>query len=98
MKNIFHKAEHLGLAVFVATGLGGFAALAHSHHTNVTRSEIRQAQDELKDEGYYHGKINGHEGFRMHRAIRHYQFANNLVVNGRLDPQTIQSLGVPMGS
>jgi peptidoglycan hydrolase-like protein with peptidoglycan-binding domain len=97
MKNTFYKAERLGLTLFLATGLGGFAALAHGYQY-VPRSEIQQAQGELRNEGYYHGRINGHVGFRMHRAIRRYQRANNLAVNGRLDPQTIQSLGVTTGS
>jgi peptidoglycan DL-endopeptidase LytF len=102
MKSIFQKAEHLGLSLLVATGLGGFSALAHGYHSSSSfnypsKSVIRQAQDELRDEGYYSGSINGFMGPQMRRALRQYQRVNNLNVNGRLDQATISSLGVTQG-
>jgi peptidoglycan hydrolase-like protein with peptidoglycan-binding domain len=101
MKNLIHKAEHLGISFFLAAGLCGFGALAWNTSGNFrhqSRSEIRQAQQELRLEGYYHGGLSGTMSPATVHALRQYQRMNNLYANGRLDQQTVRSLGITYGS
>jgi peptidoglycan hydrolase-like protein with peptidoglycan-binding domain len=72
--------------------MAGFATLAQAH--SYTKSEMASAQQLLKNCGYYSGKVNGKRGRTTKAAIRKYQRANNLTVNGHLDWQTRRSLGV----
>lgn len=57
-------------------------------------SMVRNAQQQLKNDGYYTGKIDGIDGPMTRQAIKKYQQSQNLTVNGRLDQQTCQKLGV----
>jgi peptidoglycan hydrolase-like protein with peptidoglycan-binding domain len=59
----------------------------------VSAAAIRRAQHELKSEGYYNGPVDGVDGPMTRAAIRNYQSANKLAVNGRLDNQTRSNLG-----
>lgn len=80
------------LSFVMAGGMAGFATLAQAH--SYTRTEMRSAQQLLKNCGYYSGKVNGKNGRMTKAAIRKYQRANNLTVNGHLDNQTRNRLGV----
>jgi peptidoglycan hydrolase-like protein with peptidoglycan-binding domain len=99
------------LSLFVATGLVGFGAMAHSRNTanryepssgiNSTQratspstSAVRRAQDELKDEGYYKGQINGVQGPRMRAAVRQFQRDWKIPATGHLNQKTLRTLGV----
>lgn len=69
-----------------------FLALAVSAvHADET---ILAAQKKLKRLGYYEGGIDGENGSQTAAAIRRYQLAQNLKVNGELTPQTLNSLGL----
>ena len=94
MKNIVSKCTNLGLALILAAAVGSPLAVARIH---LSRQHVSRAQDELKDEGYFAGRINGVAGKRTHEAIREYQRVNNLKVTGHLDQQTARSLGVARG-
>lgn len=65
-----------------------------SSSSNYSASVVRNAQQQLKNDGYYTGHIDGIDGPMTRQAIRKYQQAQNLTVNGRLDQQTCQKLGV----
>ncbi len=58
------------------------------------KSDIKRAQEALRDKGYYEGSIDGIIGPMTRKAIREYQKAENLPVNGQLDTQTASKLGV----
>lgn len=60
--------------------------------------EIKQAQQVLKDKGYDPGPADGVDGPKTHAALREYQKKQNLTADGRLGPQTLDSLGVKHGS
>lgn len=59
---------------------------------HVTGSDIRQAQEQLKGEGLYHGKIDGRDGPKTRAAIRQFQKKNNLPATARLDRSTLNEL------
>jgi lipid-binding SYLF domain-containing protein len=58
------------------------------------KSDISQAQEILHDKGYYKGSIDGIMGPMTRKAIREYQKAEKLPVNGQLDAQTANKLGI----
>lgn len=55
---------------------------------------VREAQQALKDKGYDPGPVDGVDGPRTRAAVRDYQKKENLTADGRLGPQTLDSLGV----
>jgi hypothetical protein len=58
------------------------------------KPEIMRAQKSLHEKGYYNGSIDGIIGPATRKAIREYQKAENLPVNGKLNDQTATKLGV----
>jgi lipid-binding SYLF domain-containing protein len=59
-----------------------------------TKADIRRAQEVLHEKGLYNGPIDGIIGPLTRKAIREYQKAESLTVNGELDAQTASKLGV----
>jgi peptidoglycan hydrolase-like protein with peptidoglycan-binding domain len=55
-------------------------------------TDIRAAQRQLKDRGYYSGPVDGVIGAATEGALRAYQRDRGLKVTGRLDPPTLRSL------
>jgi peptidoglycan hydrolase-like protein with peptidoglycan-binding domain len=82
--------EHIALSIALAGGMGIFAVSAQAH----SRADVSNAQQQLKQDGYYNGSIDGVDGPMTRSAIRHYQRDNNLAVNGRLDDATCNKLGL----
>ena len=58
------------------------------------RSVVVQVQQELARAGYYRGTIDGVIGNGTRRAIRAYERANGLPVDGRLDTQLLRTMGL----
>ena len=58
----------------------------------VSRSEIRQAQQQLRQDHLYRGRIDGIVGSETRRAVQRYQRKNGLPVTAQLDQDTINSL------
>lgn len=54
----------------------------------------RAAQQALKDKGFDPGPIDGIDGPKTEAAVREYQEKNNLAVDGRLNAQVMDSLGL----
>ena len=70
---------------------------------HMSRSDVRQVQEKLHQDGLYHGRIDGLMGPETQQALRHYQQKNGLPATGTADQQTMASLlgtgaGVGMGS
>lgn len=61
---------------------------------NVSRSDIQAAQRQLQVRGFFSGKIDGLEGASTAAAIRQFQKRNGLNITGRLDEDTLNSLGI----
>ena len=53
-----------------------------------------QVQHQLAAAGYYHGAIDGIIGDGTRRAIRSYERANGLPVDGRIDDQLLATMGL----
>src|SRR5437667_1185817 len=51
-------------------------------------------QQALKDQGFYYGEITGEMNATLTAAIRRYQIRNGLQVNGELNSEMLQSLGI----
>jgi peptidoglycan hydrolase-like protein with peptidoglycan-binding domain len=55
---------------------------------------VETVQQTLKDQGFYYGEVNGEMNANLTAAIRRYQIRNGLQVNGELNNETLQSLGI----
>src|SRR5437588_5675912 len=55
-------------------------------------STVQQAQEELKEQGYYFGQINGDKDADTVAAIRRFQIRNGLQVTGELNQETLRAL------
>ena len=60
----------------------------------LSSNEIRQVQQNLKQQGFTVGKIDGKWGPKTARAVRNFQQKNSIQANGRLTQQTMAKLGV----
>src|SRR5438477_189552 len=62
--------------------------------TPLTRADstVQEAQQELKEQGYYFGQINGETDADTIAAIRRFQIRSGLPITGELDEQTLRSL------
>ncbi|HUK59326.1 MAG TPA: peptidoglycan-binding domain-containing protein [Stellaceae bacterium] len=69
------------------------SASMHRHHMTAS-NDVRQAQQKLKDDGDYQGKIDGLAGPQTHHALVAYQQKNQLKQTGRLDRATRDKLGL----
>ena len=58
------------------------------------RSVVVQVQQELARAGYYRGAIDGVLGNGTRSAIRAYERANRLPVDGRLDTELLRTMGL----
>lgn len=55
-------------------------------------STVQEAQQELKEQGYYFGQINGEKDADTIAAIRRFQIRSGLSITGELDEQTLRAL------
>jgi peptidoglycan hydrolase-like protein with peptidoglycan-binding domain len=55
---------------------------------------VESVQQALKDQGFYYGEITGEKNATLTAAVRRYQIRNGLQVNGELNSETLQSLGI----
>ena len=58
------------------------------------QSDVRAAQEKLKDKGYDPGPIDGIWGPRTAAAVSEYQRKEKMTVTNRLDPETLGKLEV----
>jgi len=56
---------------------------------------VEATQEQLAQQGYYNGPVDGVFGPTTRDAVAKYQIANQLNVTGSLSPDTLQSLGLP---
>ncbi|MFL6541005.1 MAG: peptidoglycan-binding protein, partial [Chthoniobacterales bacterium] len=55
---------------------------------------VTAVQERLANDGYYHGSIDGVIGSGTRRAIRAFEHRNGLPVDGRIDPELLNRMGV----
>jgi len=60
----------------------------------LTRADttVQEAQQALKEQGYYFGQINGEKDADTIAAIRRFQIRSGLPITGELDEQTLRTL------
>lgn len=92
MIGIQKYCKTVALVATISGGLGCFATLAQAHHRS--SSDLQNAQQQLRDDGYYKGAVDGVDGPATRSAIRRYQRDKNLKETGRLDRATKKDLGV----
>lgn len=68
--------------------------MTSSQPGTVNAAQVRQAQQKLNDMGYRAGQVDGVWGPNTQAAIRNFQQAKGLEATGRLNPQTINALGI----
>jgi peptidoglycan hydrolase-like protein with peptidoglycan-binding domain len=56
---------------------------------------VRQAQQVLRDQGYYHGPLDGVRNTQYLKAISNFQRAKGLPATTHLDGRTLAALNVP---
>jgi peptidoglycan hydrolase-like protein with peptidoglycan-binding domain len=59
---------------------------------------IESVQQALKNQGFYYGEITGQMSADLTAAIRRYQIRSGLQVNGQLNAETLQSMGINSSS
>jgi peptidoglycan hydrolase-like protein with peptidoglycan-binding domain len=95
----FHKQwKQLAMTVTLAVGMTGAAATAgahgYRHHGPAAQAAVRHLQQQLKDDGFYTGKVDGLYGPKTQAAIKQFQRKHNLAVTGRLDRETRDKMGI----
>lgn len=70
-------------------------AAAATRSGNASAASVRRTQQELRSEGYYHGRVDGVMGPQTRQALRQYQRDHSLPANGRLTRPTAEHMGVP---
>jgi peptidoglycan hydrolase-like protein with peptidoglycan-binding domain len=58
----------------------------------LSQNQVRQAQQQLRDQGLYHGSIDGIVGRETKQAIEQFQKNNGLNQTATLDQQTMDKL------
>lgn len=58
----------------------------------LSRSQVRQVQQQLKTAGLYKGRIDGKMGPETRRAVAQFQKQNGMQGSGRIDQQTMAAL------
>jgi peptidoglycan hydrolase-like protein with peptidoglycan-binding domain len=71
----------IALAIFLGT-----IAIARADDT------VAQAQQALKDQGFYYGEVTGEKSADTTAALRRFQIRNGLEVTGELDSETMRTL------
>ncbi len=72
-------------------------ALAIATSTAVADDQLRDAQAELKNQGFYFGEVTGKNSGEMSSSIRRFQIRNGLNVTGQINAETLAALGLGGG-
>ncbi len=59
-----------------------------------SNAQVRKTQQQLRVRGYQAGSADGIMGPQTISALRRYQSANGLTVTGKVDSDTLDSLGI----
>ena len=91
----------LAVAVFFAVNFLVLSLVfkvdAVTYKKGSTGSVVTQIQTRLKSWGYYLGEVDGIYGSKTETAVKKFQQANGLTVDGQAGPATLAALGVTGG-
>lgn len=74
----------------------GYSRTAISYYGS-SGQEVKNIQYQLRKWGYYDDDIDGIYGYNTYKAVRSFQYKNNLKVDGIAGPETLSALGLPVG-
>jgi len=90
-----------GTALFAAEQPASQPTVRMEQDPGLSKAEATKVQQILKSEGLYQGPIDGVIGPLTRSALQEYQKRHHLLMTGRVDEQTAQSMGInvrPEGS
>jgi len=87
------RAARSGLSHQHENMMGG-AARAAQPNNMMSQTTIQAVQRQLKQSGIYNGAVDGRWNSGTQAAVRQYQQNNNLKATGRIDQETLNSLGI----
>lgn len=73
-------------------GTGGTGTMHHTTARHVSSVRVKLAQQALKEEGLYKGKIDGQFGPKTRSAVAQFQKQNGLKQTAQLDRRTMMKL------
>ncbi|NCB51723.1 MAG: spore cortex-lytic enzyme [Clostridia bacterium] len=94
-KLILALAVIFAVNIFIITLVQSAGAITYDRGSS--GETVRQIQTRLRDWGYYSGNVDGIYGSRTEAAVKKFQKANGLAVDGRAGPKTLEALGLPTG-
>ena len=86
------KRKILFISIIFITICGICLAVYATSKRGSTGSEVRQIQEKLKRWGYYKGATDGIYGSKTEEAVKRFQKANGLTVDGIIGPITWRNL------
>ena len=92
------KKKFLIISVIFVIIIGICYSVFATSRRGSTGSEVRQIQEKLKRWGYYTGSIDGIYGSQTEEAVRKFQKANGLTVDGIAGTQTLNAMGIMSSS
>lgn len=96
---MIRKLVALLLMVFVlALAIIPYAVYAESLKVGSSGSLVSQAQQRLKNWGYYYGSVDGIYGSKTRQAVIYFQQKNGLVADGIIGEKTAAALGINLSS
>jgi Putative peptidoglycan binding domain len=72
----------------------GYSSYRPGYSSGGTTSVVVQVQQGLARAGYYHGRVDGVMGSQTRAAIRSYQRAHGMRVDGSINDQLLGTMGV----
>jgi peptidoglycan hydrolase-like protein with peptidoglycan-binding domain len=92
--NLLGREHRAARAVLNEPRSAGMAAPEASGSSEAPIGLIKQAQTQLKDQGFYKGRVDGIVGPLTHNAVRAYQKREGLRQTAQLDRQTMQRMNL----
>jgi peptidoglycan hydrolase-like protein with peptidoglycan-binding domain len=75
----------------IASFVFGITIATASLHADL---QVRAVQQQLKEQGFYYGEVDGSPGGETGAAIRRYQIRNGLQVTGTLTQETLEAMKI----
>lgn len=77
-------------------GGGQWTQAAPKDAPRLSRDQVMEIQQQLKDQGFLTGKVDGIWGPASRQSLREFQQKHKLIPDGFLDKQSIQALGISL--
>lgn len=92
-ENALKKEHAAGRTALADAGLGSEPSGAQAA-AGLPSGTVKEAQQQLKEQGLYHGQVDGAIGPETRRALTEYQKQNGLRETARLDDATLQRMNL----